>query len=74
MPLVGYSLHPFHLKHLSVAVVAARPHSMGGPRLSFRRYLTERFGVSSRSQCRAVVVMVVAGMCRSLSSRHPAGG
>ncbi len=47
VPLVGYSLHPFHLKQQSLAVLAARPHSMGGPRLSFQRYLTERFGVGS---------------------------
>jgi uncharacterized protein (TIGR04168 family) len=50
VPLVGYSLHPFHFNHLSLAVVAARPHSMGGPRLSFRRYLTERFGVGSLAE------------------------
>jgi len=50
VPCVGYSLHRFASQSLALAVVAGRPHSMGGPRLSFRRYLAERFGVSSLDQ------------------------
>jgi uncharacterized protein (TIGR04168 family) len=45
VPLCGYSLHPFQ-RH-GVTVLAARPHSLGGPRLGFRRYLAHRFGVRS---------------------------
>jgi uncharacterized protein (TIGR04168 family) len=43
VPLAGYSLHRF--AGAGLTVLAARPHSIGGPRLGFRRYLTERFGV-----------------------------
>jgi uncharacterized protein (TIGR04168 family) len=45
VPLCGYSVHPF--PRLGLTVVAGRPHSLGGPRLGFRRYLKERFDVSS---------------------------
>ncbi|HET8934631.1 MAG TPA: YbhB/YbcL family Raf kinase inhibitor-like protein [Polyangiales bacterium] len=41
--LCGYSLHPFDAHRLTV--LAARPHSIGGPRLAFRRYLASRFNV-----------------------------
>jgi uncharacterized protein (TIGR04168 family)/Raf kinase inhibitor-like YbhB/YbcL family protein len=41
--LCGYSLHPIEPHGLTI--VAARPHSLGGPRLAFRRYLASRFGV-----------------------------
>jgi uncharacterized protein (TIGR04168 family)/Raf kinase inhibitor-like YbhB/YbcL family protein len=41
--LCGYSLHPFEQHGLTV--LAARPHSLGGPRLAFRRYLASRFNV-----------------------------
>jgi uncharacterized protein (TIGR04168 family)/Raf kinase inhibitor-like YbhB/YbcL family protein len=43
VPLVGYSLHPFEAHGLTV--LAARPHSLGGTRLAFRRYLASRFNV-----------------------------
>gem|GEM_PF-9257 len=43
IPLCGYSLHPFEAHGLTV--LAARPHSLGGPRLAFRRYLASRFNV-----------------------------
>jgi uncharacterized protein (TIGR04168 family) len=41
--LVGYSLHAIG----EVAIIAARPHSSGGPSLGCKRYLTEAFGVAS---------------------------
>lgn len=43
VPLCGYSLHAAGAHALTV--LAARPHSMGGEQLSFRRYLAKRFGV-----------------------------
>jgi uncharacterized protein (TIGR04168 family) len=43
VPLCGYSLHAFE-EH-ALTIVAARPHSMGGQRLAFKRYLSLRFGV-----------------------------
>lgn len=45
VPLCGYSVHPF--PRLGLTVVAGRPHSLGGPRLGFRRYLRQRFDVAS---------------------------
>lgn len=41
--LVGYSLHRIG----GLTLVAARPHSFGGPRLAFRRYLAEAFRVET---------------------------
>jgi len=43
VPLCGYSLHHFPAHALSV--LAARPHSMGGARLAYRRYLSRCFQV-----------------------------
>lgn len=43
VPLCGYSLHSFPAHDLTV--LAARPHSLGGGRLGYRRYLATRFGV-----------------------------
>jgi uncharacterized protein (TIGR04168 family) len=50
VPCAGYSAHPFEVRGLAWTVIAARPHSMGGRRLSFRRYLEQRFGVPSLTQ------------------------
>jgi uncharacterized protein (TIGR04168 family) len=36
-----------------VTILAARPHSIGGPRLAFRRYIAQRFGVRSMEQSAA---------------------
>ena len=41
--LVGYSMHRLG----GLTMIAGRPHSFGGPRLSFRPYLTEAFRVST---------------------------
>jgi uncharacterized protein (TIGR04168 family) len=41
--LCGYDLHAF--ERAGVTVLSARPHTIGGERLAFRRYLAERFGV-----------------------------
>lgn len=45
VPMCGYSVHPFDA--LGLTVLAARPHSLGGPRLGFRRYLARNFGVGT---------------------------
>lgn len=50
VPMVGFSAHSFELGGVRLSVVAGRPHSMGGRRLSFVRYLSERFGVSTLEQ------------------------
>ena len=48
VPLCGYSLHAF-AEH-ALTVLAARPHSLGGPRLAFRRYLAQQFGVHTLAE------------------------
>ncbi len=46
--LCGYSTHRFRREHdLDVTLIAARPHSMGGPDLSFPEYMLETYGISS---------------------------
>ena len=45
--MAGYSRHRVELGGRSLNVIAGRPHSMGGPRVAFRRYLAESFGVDS---------------------------
>ncbi len=41
--LVGYSMHAMP----GLTMIAARPHSFGGPHLAFRPYLTDAFRVAS---------------------------
>lgn len=48
--VAGYSLHRFVLAGRPLTVLGARPHSMGGSSLSFRRYLAERYGVATLEQ------------------------
>ena len=45
--LCGYSLHHFSHRGVEFEVIAARPHSMGGPRLSFHHHLKTHFGIDS---------------------------
>jgi len=45
--VVGYSRHPIAP---DLDLIAARPHSMGGPDLHFAGYLRDRFGVSSLAE------------------------
>ncbi|MEZ4369853.1 MAG: metallophosphoesterase [Polyangiaceae bacterium] len=47
VPLVGYSLHRFRFRTQTLSIVAARPHSFGGPRLAFRPLMKRAFGVTS---------------------------
>lgn len=49
--LAGYSLHPLDAHELTV--VAARPHSMGGPRLAFSKHLARAHGVRSMNDSAA---------------------
>lgn len=51
VPLVGYGVHRFEA--LGLTVVSARPHSGGGPRPFYRRYLARRFGVGSMEESAA---------------------
>lgn len=47
VPLVGYSLHDVEVGGVAVTLIAARPHSFGGPRLAFGRHLRRWYGVDS---------------------------
>lgn len=45
--LCGYSRHLIKAGQLEVALLAGRPHSMGGPDLSFPDYMSETYGITS---------------------------
>ncbi len=45
--LCGYSHHRLHIGDDEVSLLAARPHSMGGPNLSFPEYMVETYGIES---------------------------
>jgi uncharacterized protein (TIGR04168 family) len=47
LPMVGYSRHDYSVRGLDFAVLAARPHSMGGPTLGCAPYLSRTFGIAS---------------------------
>lgn len=50
LPLCGYSLHDVEARGAALSVIAGRPHSMGGPRLAFRRHLAASYGVRSMEE------------------------
>ena len=45
--LGGYSLHRLRSHDLDVTVIAARPHSLGGPELTFAELIEETHGIAS---------------------------
>lgn len=47
VPLCGYSVHEFQRGDFALSLIAARPHSMGGPRLGYARYVARAYGVAS---------------------------
>jgi uncharacterized protein (TIGR04168 family) len=48
VPLCGYSVHAF--ESLGLSILAARPHTIGGPRISFARYLSQQFSVRTLAE------------------------
>jgi len=44
--LCGYSRHSIYLEDLDIDLIAARPHSMGGPDLSFPDYMRDTYGIN----------------------------
>jgi uncharacterized protein (TIGR04168 family) len=50
IPMVGYSRHEYSVRGLDFAILAARPHSMGGPALGCAPYLRRAFGVGSMQE------------------------
>ncbi len=59
MVLCGYSRHPIRVGERRVELIAARPHSMGGPQLSFADYMERTYGIgdlqSSSRRLRSLV-------------------
>ncbi|MBT6176076.1 MAG: hypothetical protein HOI23_02440 [Deltaproteobacteria bacterium] len=53
--ICGYSLHPQSINDYSFDIIAARPHSMGGPNLSFKPYLKKAFGIHSIEESTAKI-------------------
>ena len=45
--LCGYSLHRVAAGRREVSLIAARPHSMGGPELTFPDYMAHTYGIHS---------------------------
>lgn len=45
--LCGYSSHRYQVPDADVTLIAARPHSMGGPTLSFADHMAESYGIGS---------------------------
>jgi uncharacterized protein (TIGR04168 family) len=45
--VAGYTTHRYAVGDAQLALLTGRPHSMGGARLPFRRYLRSRFGIGS---------------------------
>jgi uncharacterized protein (TIGR04168 family) len=48
--MCGYGLHPFSAGGAGIDIISCRPHSMGGPDLSFAPFLESRYGVSTLEQ------------------------
>jgi uncharacterized protein (TIGR04168 family) len=56
----GYSTHRFQRGgDLDITFIAARPHSMGGPDLSFPEYMLETYGIGSLAESEARLVSLV---------------
>lgn len=45
--VAGYTTHRYRHSGGDFSLLTGRPHSMGGPRLAFRRYLRQHFGIAS---------------------------
>jgi len=48
--LCGYSEHRLIIGQREISLIAGRPHSMGGPELSFPEFMSENYGVDNLTQ------------------------
>ncbi|MDA1076860.1 MAG: metallophosphoesterase [Proteobacteria bacterium] len=56
----GYSNHRFkHSDDLDFTVIAARPHSMGGPDLSFPEFMVDTYGIGSMAESQDRLISLV---------------
>lgn len=75
--LCGYSLHELRSATVSVDLIAGRPHSMGGPSLSFPDYMAATYDIDSledsASRMRALVDASVAQDLIFVAHNGPTG-
>lgn len=57
--LCGYSHHLIHAGDFAVSLIAARPHSMGGPSLSFPDYMAQTYAIDSLESSRQLLLTLV---------------
>lgn len=57
--LCGYTRHLIHANGVNIGLIAARPHSMGGPQLSFPDYMGDTYGVTSLEESTARLLALV---------------
>lgn len=48
--LCGYSHHRIAVQGRQISLIAARPHSMGGPELTFPDYMAQTYGINSLAE------------------------
>lgn len=58
----GYSTHRFVRDSLDVTLLAARPHSMGGPELSFPEYMAGNYGIGSLADSTGRLCALIDGI------------
>lgn len=59
--LCGYSHHLVEAADFALSLIAARPHSMGGPNLSFPEYMVSTYGIDSLDQSTERLCALVDG-------------
>ena len=59
--LCGYSHHLINCRDTAISLIAARPHSMGGPELSFPEYMMESYGIGSLEDSQAKLCELIDG-------------
>ena len=57
--LCGYSHHLIEFDGIPVSLIAARPHSMGGPELSFPDYMADTYGITTLAESEARLCQLV---------------
>jgi uncharacterized protein (TIGR04168 family) len=57
--LCGYSQHTINANGRKLSLIAARPHSMGGPELSFPDYMSETYQIQSLEQSTECLIQLV---------------
>ena len=74
--LCGYSHHIVSVANRQLSLIAARPHSMGGPELTFPDYMASTYGITSLDESVQCLRNLVDGACEDiifLAHNGPAG-